>query len=222
MSSSRHVTLATSSLLLVLSFVVLVYPDSLHVLALTPANLLITNNYAWTLITCCFLEANIMKLIIDLLLLFLISYEIKWSPYDQFGLYFGLNIVFGTIGTLLELIYRFYVSNSEAYLMEAAYGCGGVIMGLMMYIRQQLKNKPIVPQYPVITFDHLPTAVLAVFTILFLLGNKFLTRDISFLWISYFFSWIYLRFFFKYDVRICVVVLMCLLIMFVCCYRLIR
>lgn len=201
MSSSRHVTFATASVLLILSFIVFVYPDSLQILALTPANLLITNNYAWTLITCCFLQVNAIRLMLDILLLFAISYEIKWSPFDQFGLFFCLNIIIGTIGTLLELLYRFYVSNSEAFLVEATYGCGGIIMGLMMYIRQQLRNKPVVPQFPTITFDLLPSAYLTLFTTLFLLGNKFLTRDISFMWISYFFSWIYLRFFYKYDVR---------------------
>ena len=200
--ASRSVTLAVACVLSLFSLVSIIYPEAVGILALIPANLLITHNYAWNLVSCCFLQVNIVRLSVDALLLFIISYEVNWAPLDQFGLYFVLSIVFSSIGTLLELLYRFYISNAEAYLLEATYGCGGVIMCLMMYIRQQLKGKPVIPQYPVVTFHHLPTLFLTVFTVLFLAGEKFLTRDISFMWISYFYSWVYLRFFYKYPVSL--------------------
>eukprot|EP00602_Paraphysomonas_sp_CaronLab_P011873 CAMPEP_0185041086 /NCGR_PEP_ID=MMETSP1103-20130426/39925_1 /TAXON_ID=36769 /ORGANISM="Paraphysomonas bandaiensis, Strain Caron Lab Isolate" /LENGTH=204 /DNA_ID=CAMNT_0027580667 /DNA_START=76 /DNA_END=690 /DNA_ORIENTATION=- len=87
----------------------------------------------------------------------------------------------------------------EEYLLGSSYGCGGVIIAVMMYTRQKLGSKPVVPQYPLLTFHLLPTCTVAFFTLLWILGVHFLTVDISFIWISYLFSWTYLRFFYKYE-----------------------
>jgi hypothetical protein len=182
------------------SLLCLFVPEASKYLILTPANLLLTNNFIWIMVTCSFVEMSVVRYVFDVLILAIISRGLKGQPFDQFGLYFILNLVSCSFGTLLWLFYRFYLSNSEIYLIENVYGFGGVLMGLMMVARQQLKSTPVLPQYPPITFQYLPTLVLSLFTLLWIVGVHSLAKDISFLWISYFFSWTYLRFFFKYSV----------------------
>lgn len=182
-------------------FLCLIFPDLMKYISLTPANLLITNNFIWILVTSSFFEVHWIRYLFDILLLILISRDVYHSyPLDQFSLYFLLNIICCSFGTILWLFYRFYLSNSEFYLIENVYGFGGILMSLLMITRQQLKSSPVVPQYPFLTFHYLPTLILFLFTFLWLLGLHFLTKDISFIWMSYFFSWTYLRFFFKYSV----------------------
>jgi hypothetical protein len=184
------------------SLLCLFVPEVKKYIILTPANLLLTNNFIWIMLTCSFVEISLIRFVFDILVLLVISRGIKSHPFDQFALFFILNLVCCSFGTLLWLFYRFYLSNSEIFLIENVYGFGGVLMGLMMIARQQLKSTPVLPQYPVITFQYLPTIVLTLFTLLWIIGLHSLSKDISFLWISYFFSWTYLRFFFRYSVSL--------------------
>jgi hypothetical protein len=197
---SRPISLGVGALLTSQSLLCFLFPEVMKYFSLVPANLLITNNFIWTLVTSSFLETNPLKYLLDVILLVLISHELQITQLDQMGLYFLLNIVSCGVGSLFWLLYRFYLSNSDSYLLEGLYGFGGVLMGLIMFSRQQLKSTPIVAKYPFLTFNYLPTFVLFFYSLLWILGINFCTIDISFYWISYFFSWTYLRFFYRYSV----------------------
>jgi hypothetical protein len=177
------------------------YPEISTILALIPANLLITHNYVWILLTTCFLEKNAVKFVFDIVLFIASFIEVNWKPFDQFCLYLLLNIVCCSVGSLMWLFYRFYITGSESYLLDSCYGCGGVIMSILMFIRRQNGSQPVIRQYPKLTYNYLPTCVIAFYSILWVLGVRSITVDISFYWTSYLFSWSYLRFYYKYAVR---------------------
>ena len=73
-------------------------PDCASILGLVTANTLITNTYVWNLVTSCFYETNIVKLIIDLILLFVTMKSFRITNIEQFSLYFVFSILACTIG----------------------------------------------------------------------------------------------------------------------------
>ena len=204
-----------------LSFLSLSFPFLLKYFILIPANLLILNSFFWILFSSSFLEISLSKIFYTFFFLlffyfknFFISFNIK-----NFFLYFFLNIFFSSSLSLFWLFYKFYLTNSEEFLLDSIYGTGTLLMSLTMILRQQYTNQSILSSSSSsssssasstfsylssslswITFNYLPTILLFYNTILWILGIHFLTVDISFYWISYFFSWIYLRFYYHYPV----------------------
>lgn len=184
-----------------LSLAAYLFPYSLKYLLLNSANIFITNNYLWILLTSSFIEIYAIRYILDIILLTVISRGlIRYYSLEQFLLYSLLNVLLCSFGFLVYVFYLFYLTNSESYLLYNSYGFGGILMSLTMLSRQQLTSTPILPQYPSVTFQYLPTLILVFYSFLWIVGIHFLTRDITFYWISYFFSWVYLRYYFKYSV----------------------
>jgi hypothetical protein len=195
------VSVISGGILSVLSIASYVFPSSLKYLLLNSANIFITNNFLWILLTSSFVEIYSIRYILDIILLVLISRGlINYYSLEQFLLYSLLNILLCSFGSLVYVFYLFYLTNSEYYLLYNTYGFGGILMSLAMLSRQQLTSTPILPQYPAVTFQYLPTMILLLYSFLWIIGIHFLTKDITFYWISYFFSWIYLRYYFKYSV----------------------
>lgn len=170
-----------------------------HFLALTliPAEVFVTNNRVWTFISSPFLEGNLARLIIDVILLFLVTSPRKVAfdiKDQQFGLYLVSNTLITTFGTFMWLMIRFFGTDSQSFMTEASYGCGGIIIALAMYARRYMGSSPVVPQFPAVTFDLLPTILVSAITLLRILRFKAMTADIIFIYFSYFSSWTYLNY----------------------------
>lgn len=176
-----------------------ILPDAAEILALVPANTLITHTYAWNMVTSCFFETNPLMVVIDLVLLWTTSDKIGSPSIEQFGLYFVFNILACTIGTSLYSILRFVGTGLERPLIVPTYGMGGILMAFLMLIRQQYKSQAISSRYPSITYHHLPIIFAVLKTILYVAGLKSFSSDLSFTCASLLFSWSYLRFYFKYT-----------------------
>jgi hypothetical protein len=194
------ITVGFGALLVIFHGASYVIPDFINLVSLVPANTLIVNYYVWNLFTSFFFEINPFKLLYDLFLLLIISQEISFTPADQFSLFFVFNNLASTLGSLAWVFIRFFMTSQNNYITDRMYGFGGVIMCLMMYTRQQLGSKAVIPQLPSLTFHNLPSLYFTIQTVLFLLGINMLSMDYTFTFISFFFSWSYLRFNYKYQV----------------------
>ncbi len=172
--------------------------DCPELIALVPANTLITHTYAWNMVTSCFYETNPIKLILDLILLWFATEKVGSPNIEQFGLYFVFNVLACTMGTSIYCFIRFVGTGLERPLIVPIYGMNGVIMAFLMLIRQQYKSQSISSRYPSITFHHLPVIFALIETLLYFVGLSTLSSDLSFTWVSLLFSWSYLRFYYKY------------------------
>jgi hypothetical protein len=114
-------------------------------------------------------------------------------------MYLGSNILVATIGSFMWLLIRFFGSDSQSFMLEACYGSGGLIMLLTMYTRRHIGDRPVLPQIPAVTFNYLPTIILAAVTFLRVIRFKSMATDITYVYCSYFSSWTYLHFLFKIE-----------------------
>jgi hypothetical protein len=184
---------AFSLVLFALNFVL---PECASIIGLVPANTLITNTYVWNLLTSCFYETNAIKLVFELFVFWLATRPIIDPSFEHFGLYFGFSVLACTLGTSAYCFIRFFTSGNELLLITPIYGLSGVNIALLMYVRQQMRNESVHSSYPIITYHHLPVLLLSVEILLALMGLK---AGLPFSFTALFFSWSYLRFYFRYS-----------------------
>lgn len=171
-----------------------------HKIGLVTANTLITNTYVWNLVTSCFYENSFFKLFFNLIAVFFTTKSLPIPNYEQFCLYLIFSILACTIGTSVYCFVGFYVMENEKLLTTPIYGFNGVLVTILMYSRQLYRNEIVHPSIPYVTYNNLP--IILVFTQLvmkMLPMFRFFTRDILFSIIALFFSWSYLRFYYKLN-----------------------
>lgn len=168
-------------------------------LSLITANTLITNTYVWNLITCSFYETNIVKIAIDITILYVITKNITITNWEQFSIFFGFTLLACSLITSTYYFFRFLFTSMEDFLILPTYGFDGVLMLLMVYARQQFKGQVIHPVAATITYNNLPIVFLAYLFIITILGLRILCMDVMFGLISLLFSWSYLRFYYRYN-----------------------
>lgn len=119
---------------------------------------------------------------------------------DQFVLYFVFSILFCTIGTSAYCFIRYFGTGLEEMLVTPIYGNNGLIITLLMYARLQLKGEPLINTIPYITYHNTPLIILVFQLLLWLVGlGKLLALDLPFTVISIFFTWSYLRFYYRFH-----------------------
>jgi hypothetical protein len=185
--------------LVLLSAICWLSTDAVDIFALVPANTLITHTYTWNLATSCFLETSPVKLILDLGLLWYLAPIVGTPNFEQFSLYFVFSILASTIGTSIIAFFRFVSLGIEAPLVTPIFGFSGILICILTFTRKQLKGQSLNPRIPHITFHNLPIIFLLVQTTLRLIGLRSMTSDVLFAWISLFFSWSYLRYYYKFT-----------------------
>ena len=201
LSISQPVAPVCISLLILFFVMNLVIPDSSSKLGLVTVNTIIVNSYVWNLVTSCFYENSLIKLILDFIGLgCYMRYRMEYGPFDQFALFFAFNILACTIGTSAWCFMRFFFTGMESMLLDPIFGFSGVLMMLLVHARSQLRNEPIIFNQPSITYNNLPI-IITFFQILFwITGFRFLARDLPFTIIGLLFSWGYLRYHMKNEV----------------------
>lgn len=178
----------------------LVFTDAQDFLSLICGNTLIVNKYVWNLITSCFYEKYVLKIIADLVILNVITRNMKIiGGSDQFALYFVLCILACTIGASVYCFIRFFGTGMEEMLMTPIYGVGGVVMTLLMYARLQFRGEALIEAFPLVTFQNLPLIIVIIQTIFWLIGLRSFAVDVPFTVIALPFSWSYLRFFYRFQ-----------------------
>lgn len=177
-----------------------VLKDCTSTLALIPANTLITHTFVWNLASSSFYESNPLKAGFDVIMLWWISKHVGAPSLEQFGLYFAFSILACSIGTSVLSFLRFVSSGHEYPLISPSYGFGGVLIALMMFARQKLRNQPVHHRFlQFFTYNNVPTVYCGLQLVLALIGLKSFTQDLSFTFISLVFSWSYLKFYYKYN-----------------------
>lgn len=197
--ANRPLFTVCASAILVLYCLNFVLSDCKERIGLVTANTLITNTYVWNLVTSCFYESQIGKVIFDIVALLYLTKSLPIPNIEQFGLYFLFCILACTIGTSTYCFMSFVAVARESRLITPIYGFGGVFMAILMYARHQFRNESVHPAFPKLTFHHLPVLVLIVDILIYSLGGKFLVTDLHFSVISLLFSWSYLRFYYKHG-----------------------
>jgi len=91
-------------------------------LGLVTANTLITNTYVWNLMTACFYEVSAVKVLFDLVSLFLLTKNLPIPSYEQYGLYCLFSILACTIATSVYCFVGFYILAKEEILITPIYG----------------------------------------------------------------------------------------------------
>jgi hypothetical protein len=174
--------------------------DCPNTLGLVTASTLIADRKVWNVITCSFYELRVIKLVLDVAGIVLVTKSLKIvGGLETFGLYFGVSLLACSIGASTYCFIRFFSTGLEEMLLVPIYGFSGVLMTIIMYARQQLKNEAVLAPLPQITFNNLPIAIILVQLLLWLVGLRALALDLPFSVIAIFFCWSYLRFFYKYD-----------------------
>lgn len=191
-------TSCTAAILLSFSLSYIV-KDATDIFGLVTANTLITNRYVWNLITACFYETNPLKVFVDITLLLVGTRLTAVPSIEQFGLYFAFNVLACTIGTSAYLFVSFFATGKEELLITPHYGFGGVLMAVLMFARQQLRGVSIHSSIPRITYHNFPLIVISAKLILWIFLIETLSMDIYFSVIGFFFSWSYLRFYYRYQ-----------------------
>jgi hypothetical protein len=177
-----------------------VLSDCADRVGLVTANTLITNTYVWNLVTSCFYERYVAKVVFDIVALLYVTKALPVPNIEQFGLYFLFSILACTIGTSTYCFFSFMAVAKESSLITPIYGFSGVLMSILMYARHQYRNESVHTAFPKLTFHHLPALFLVVQIALYFLYCKFLVTDLHFSVIALFFSWSYLRFYYKHSV----------------------
>lgn len=173
--------------------------DCIAKVGLVAGNTLIANTYVWNVVTSCFFETHFIKLAGDIVALFFVTRELKISMLDQFGLYLIFSVLACTVGTSAYCFLRFFGTGLEEMLMEPIYGFSGVFVALLMYARRQQRGEPIHFTVPQVTYQNLPLLVVVGQMLLWVVGLRHLALDLPFTIVSLFFSWSYLRFYYRYE-----------------------
>lgn len=176
-----------------------IFSDVLQLVALVPANTLITHTYTWNLVTSCFVESSLTKVIIDLAGLWSLTGVIGKPNIEQFGIYLSFSILAATIGTSIICFFKFVMLGIESPLVVPLYGFCGIQVSLAMYARHCSKSQKLCAFLPQLNFHHLPILIIIVLLALRIIGLRSLTEDILFSFVALLFSWSYLRFYYKFD-----------------------
>lgn len=167
--------------------------------ALITANTLITNTYVWNIITSCFYETNILKLLSDIISVCLIADFIDIDNMEQWAFFFGASVLACTVGTSIYCFVSLLTTGKEDLLITPIYGFNGMLMVLLMMARQQQRSRVLYTAFPWVNFHTSPIFLILGQLFGWCLGLKDVTKDFSFSIIALFFSWSYLRFFYKYK-----------------------
>lgn len=174
--------------------------DAPNKLGLATGSTLIVNTYVWNVVTSCFFETHLAKVLIDVVAILGVARGLSISGgTDQFALYLVFSILACTVGTSAYCFVRFFATGLEEMLMEPIYGFSGVFMIVLMYARRQYRGAPLYYTAPQITYQNLPLLVLLAQTLLRTFGLTAFALDVPFSVIALLFSWSYLRFFYRYD-----------------------
>ena len=183
-----------------LSYLLCVFSHEAFVaLTLIPTAVFVTNTRVWTFASSSFIEGSMFRLVNDVVLILLITSPKEMKYDQQFGLYLSSNILASTVGSFMWLMIRFFGSDSQSFMLESSYGCGGVVMLLAMHARRHVGGRPILPQLPAVTFHYLPTILITAVTLLRVLQFRNLTTDIYFIYCTFFSSWTSLHFLYKVE-----------------------
>lgn len=186
-------------LLVLCSAIGLTFSESESQIGLVPVNTLIAKKYVWNIITSCFFETNAFKFVMDIGAIVTVTRLIKIPNTEQFGIYFGLNILACTLGTSAYCFIRFFATRLEEMLLTPVYGFTGIFICMLMFARQQRKSEPVHVLLPVITYNNLPVLVIFSQILCWSVGCHFVALDLPFTLLATFFSWSYLRFYFRFD-----------------------
>ena len=181
-------------------------------LGLVTANTILWNKFVWNLITSALFEENLLKLTIDIVLVYLsIPSQIDYTPYDQFALYLLITTLLSSIATSTYCLIRFFSTGRESMLLEPIFGCSGLIIALMMYARKSLGKTPIIslfgnmnnsgdsPLYALIayiSYNNSPLIIISLLLTCWLFRIRYLALDCCLAICSCIISWSYLRFFY--------------------------
>jgi hypothetical protein len=189
-------SVAPSLVLYGLNFVL---EDAVSVLSLITANTLITNTYVWNIVTSCFFETDILKVISNIGSVVMIANCLKVNNAEQAGLLLLFSILACTIGTSIYCFFSLVRTGKEDLLVTPIYGFNGVMVTLLMMARQQLGKQCLYKDIPWLTYHQSPLIVVLFQLVLWAFGFHMFSRDLSFSVIALFFSWSYLRFFYKFS-----------------------
>jgi hypothetical protein len=103
------------------------------------------------------------------------------------------------MGTSIICFARFITTGHEHPLIVGNYGFSGIIIVFLMYVRQSMKHESVVARFPSLTYNFLPTLYVSIHVLLTIVGVKSMNSDVLFSLVTLFFSWSYLKFFYKYT-----------------------
>lgn len=196
---ARFVTPVIAFFVVVFYLVYLINDSILQYIALIPANTLLANTFIWNLATSCLLETNILRVIIDVVLLLPVMRFDSFAPMDQFALYLIFTILACSVLTSCWFFYRFFSTGEWEHLTEQVYGYGGIIMALLMFKVLKCPNEQLIINNIPISFKYVPTLIVSVQVLLWLLGIRFLSVDVSYTSTAYVFCWCYLRYYYHFE-----------------------
>lgn len=199
--SSQQLHLLLAGALALVSTLNYIIADATNVLALVVANTILSNSYVWNLVTSPFFETNPIKLICDAALLFFAFKNVSYPNIEHFCYFLGISVLSSTILASTFCILSYFATADPKTIVAPMHGFGGVLTAIFTYVRQYKSNKE--PIVGAITFHNLPVLILTAEAVVYSSGYGFYTRDLSFVVITLFFSWSYLRFYAKGIVSAC-------------------
>lgn len=173
--------------------------DSESFLALVPVNTFVANKYVWNIVTCNFYESQPIKVVFELLLLFQVTNNLSITSSDSFALYFLVTVLGSSFFTSSYCFIRFFATKMDDMIFDPLYGFSGVLICFIMFARQQRGNQSVFYAFPFITFHNLPILLWSLQMILYIAGFGKFTTDLPFTSISILLSWVFLRFYYKFD-----------------------
>lgn len=176
-----------------------VLKDATAVLSLITANTLITNTYVWNIVTSCFFETDILKVLSNVGSVVMIANCLAINNVEQVGLLLLFSILACTVGTSVYCFFSLIRTGKEDSLVTPIYGFNGIMVTLLMMARQQLGKQCLYKDIPWLTYHQSPLIVVLFQLIFWCFGIHVFSRDLSFSVIALFFSWSYLRFFYKFS-----------------------
>lgn len=202
-SQIKHPLVAGFSSCLVVIFAarLLMGDSGESMLALSPANTLIAKKYVWNLVTCSFFEANLVKLLCDLMVLALtVKPSVDLGSNGHFLIYIAVVVLGCGVFTFLYCMIRFFATGLEEMLIEPMYGFSGTFIAIAMFYRVHLKNEIVIPGFPVVTYHNLPVIVLVGQFMCYAISPlKFMAHDLPFTVVAIPLTWSYLKFFYKHE-----------------------
>lgn len=176
-----------------------VLKDCENIIGLVPVNTLIANNYIWNLVSSCFYENNLVKLLTEVILLCFISSNIVIVDIEQFLLYLTICILSCTIGTSFYCFVLYFSTKLENEIMSPMFGFNGILVCFLMFARHQLKGTVIHIGFPFLTYHNLPLYFVMTQIFMWFTGFDTVIRDLPFTLITFFVSWSYLRFYYRFE-----------------------
>lgn len=175
------------------------FSDASSLLGLVTVNTIIADYQVWNLITSQFYEQQLIKLVFDVVGIVVITRSTKIRVGKHFILYFVLSILTCSVFTSAYCFIRYFSTGIEEMILQPIFGFSGVFMVVLTFSRQQLRDLPVIPQIPSITYNNLPILVIIAQMLLWLIGFRIFAVDLPFSIVAILFSWSYLRFFYNFE-----------------------